>query len=94
MVRRINRCIHEARDWPLFRWDVAKLALRLAEVRYPILDPEAYHDAKLVAPGYDVHYLEQEWRDWWVESGMPELGFPGKAFVGFCKKRYQMNPNP
>jgi len=34
MVRRINRCIHEARDWPLFRWDVAKLALRLAEVRH------------------------------------------------------------
>ena len=47
-----------------------------------------------MAPGYDVHWLEQEWRDWWVESGMPELGFPGKAFVGFCKKRYQMNPNP
>ncbi|HTU44862.1 MAG TPA: replication initiator protein A [Bryobacteraceae bacterium] len=63
-------------------------------VNYPILDPEAYHDAKLVAPGYDVYFLEQEWRDWWVESGMPELGFPGKAFVGFCKKRYLRNPNP
>jgi plasmid replication initiation protein len=65
-----------------------------AEVRYPILDPEAYHDAKLVAPGYDVYYLESEWRDMWVASGMPELGFPGKAFVAFCKKRYQMKPNP
>jgi plasmid replication initiation protein len=63
------------------------------EISYPVLDPEAYHDAKSVAPGYDVYYLEQEWRDWWVESGMPELGFPGKAFVGFCKKRYQMKPN-
>jgi plasmid replication initiation protein len=65
-----------------------------AEVRYPILDPEAYHDAKLVAPGYDVYYLESEWRDMWVASGMPELGFPGRAFVAFCKKRYQMKPNP
>src|SRR5277367_701705 len=62
--------------------------------RYPILDPEAYHDAKLVAPGYDVYYLESEWRDMWVASGMPEIGFPGKAFVAFCKKRYQMKPNP
>jgi hypothetical protein len=62
--------------------------------RYPVLDPEAYHDAKLVAPGYDVYYLESEWRDMWVASGMPELGFPGKAFVAFCKKRYQMKPNP
>ena len=65
-----------------------------AEVRYPILDPEAYHDAKLVAPGYDVYYLESEWRDMWVASGMPELGFPGRAFVAICKKRYQMKPNP
>jgi plasmid replication initiation protein len=65
-----------------------------ADVRYPVLDPEAYHDAKQVAPGYDVYYLEQEWRAWWVESGMPELGFPGKAFVAFCKSRYQRNPNP
>ena len=27
--------------------------------RYPMLDPEAYHDARLVAPGYDVYELEQ-----------------------------------
>jgi plasmid replication initiation protein len=65
-----------------------------SDIRYPLLDAEAYHDAKLVAPNYDVYFLEQEWRDWWVDSGMPELGFPGKAFVGFCKKRHQMKPNP
>jgi plasmid replication initiation protein len=64
------------------------------QVRYPQLDPEAYHDARLVAPGYDIHYLEQEWREWWVDSGMPELHSPGKAFVAFCKKRHQMKPNP
>jgi plasmid replication initiation protein len=63
-----------------------------AEIRYPVLDPEAYHDARLVAPGYDVYHLEQEWRDWWVDSGMPELGFPGKAFVAFCRKRNQQRP--
>jgi hypothetical protein len=38
--------------------------------------------------------LESEWREMWVASGMPALEFPGKAFVGFCKKRYQMKPNP
>lgn len=65
-----------------------------SEIRYPVLDPEAYHDARQVAPNYDVYFLEQEWRDWWVDSGMPELHFPGKAFVAFCKKRHQMKPNP
>ena len=64
------------------------------DIKYPVLDPEAYHNARLVAPGYDVYFLEQEWRDWWVESGMPELGFPGKAFIGFCKSRHQRKPNP
>jgi plasmid replication initiation protein len=67
---------------------------KAANIRFPVLDPEAFHDAKLVAPGYDVYYLEQEWRSRWVESGMPELGFPGKAFVGFCKARYLRKPNP
>lgn len=64
------------------------------DVRYPVLDAEAYHDARLVAPGYDVYDLEQQWRDWWVEEGMIELVYPGKAFVAFCKKRYLRNPNP
>ena len=64
------------------------------DVRFPLLDPEAYHNARLVAPGYDVYQLEQEWRNWWVENGMVELTYPGKAFVGFCKKRYQLKPNP
>jgi plasmid replication initiation protein len=64
------------------------------DVRYPVLDPEAYHDARLVAPGYDVYELERQWRDWWVEEGMIELTYPGKAFVSFCKKRYLRNPNP
>jgi plasmid replication initiation protein len=70
-------------------WQPAK-----PQVKYPQLDPEALHDARLVAPNYDIYYLEQEWRDWWVESGMPELHSPGRAFVAFCKKRHQMKPNP
>src|ERR1700678_460833 len=35
-----------------------------ADVRYPVLDPETYHFAKQVAPGYDVYWLEGEWRSW------------------------------
>jgi plasmid replication initiation protein len=65
-----------------------------AEVRYPVLSAETYHDARLVAPGYDVYALEGDWRDWWVDSGMPALGDPGKAFIGFCKARYKRQPNP
>jgi plasmid replication initiation protein len=61
---------------------------------FPLLDAETYHDARTVAPGYDVHYLEQEWRRFWVDSGRPELKNADAAFIGFCKSRYTRNPNP
>jgi len=61
---------------------------------FPLLDAETYHDARTVAPGYDVHWLEMEWRNFWVDSGKPELKNPDAAFIGFCKNRYTRNPNP
>ena len=63
-------------------------------IRYPILDPETYHDARTVAPSYDVYFLEREWRNWWVESGMPQLHSADKAFIGFCRLRYAKQPHP
>jgi plasmid replication initiation protein len=59
---------------------------------FPTLDLETYNDARIVAPGYDVYYLEQEWRNFWVESGKPELKNPDAAFIGFCKSRNNKNP--
>ncbi len=65
-----------------------------APVSFPLLDPETYNDVRSVAPGYDPYFLEQEWRVWWVDSGCIELQHPDKAFIAFCKKRYERNPNP
>ena len=59
---------------------------------FPTLDQETYNDAKIVAPGYDVYYLEQEWRNFWFESGKPELKNPDAAFIGFCKSRHNRKP--
>jgi plasmid replication initiation protein len=60
---------------------------------FPALDSETYHDARTVAPGYDIYALEQEWRNFWVETGKPELKNPDAAFIGFCKSRYKRKPN-
>lgn len=65
-----------------------------APTAFPLLDPEAYNEVRTVAPGYDPYYLEQEWRSWWVDSGCIELQNPDKAFIAFCKKRYERKPNP
>jgi plasmid replication initiation protein len=59
------------------------------KANFPVLDADAYRDAQLVAPGYDITELETQWQQWWDDSGRVELKNPAKAFVGFCKKKYE-----
>ncbi|MEM8672097.1 MAG: replication initiator protein A [Planctomycetota bacterium] len=51
----------------------------------PPLSPETYDEARLAAPGWDVHLLEQQWREW--ASDIPRDA--DAAFVGFCRKRFE-----
>jgi len=63
---------------------------RLAEaeaVTWPALDGDVYNDARIVAPGWDVHALEADWRQMWLDSGCPELREPAKVFLAFCRRR-------
>ncbi len=48
----------------------------------PGLAPETYQQARQVAPGWDVHMLEQEWRAW--TKAVPHN--PDRAFIGFCRQ--------
>ena len=57
----------------------------------PPLSPKAIETAKKVAPKFDIYALESEWRQWWETSGSPKLDNPAAAFIGFCKKRQEMN---
>jgi plasmid replication initiation protein len=83
----------EGDDFVTFTNRNAIKALPSPSTVFPRLDAETYHDARLVAPGYDIHYLEREWHSWWYESGQPLLHDPDKAFISFCKSRYTRNPN-
>lgn len=47
--------------------------------------PETYHDARIVAPGWDVYHLEREWREWITEAPRDA----DAAFIGFCRKWYE-----
>jgi hypothetical protein len=58
----------------------------------PPLPSEAYDDGRAAAPGYDIHGLESEWREWWASSGKPKLDNPAAAFVGFCRSRHKRAP--
>lgn len=57
------------------------------------LDGEAYHDARQVAPGWDVHYLEQEWRRWLGDNEI-EPKHPERHFVKFCRSWHEKRGNP
>lgn len=63
-------------------------------VKFPVLAPETFHDARTVAPGYDVYVLEKEWQAFWYDTGCTPLKNPDKAFIGFCKRVYERDPNP
>jgi hypothetical protein len=58
----------------------------------PHLPTEAYEAAREAAPGYDIHGLESEWREWWANSGKPILDNPAAAFVSFCRSRHKRAP--
>ena len=60
----------------------------------PTLDTETFNDAKIVAPSYDVYWLYQEWIGMWIDTGKPIIEYPDKAFIGFCKRRYEKKPHP
>jgi plasmid replication initiation protein len=59
----------------------------VAQVR---LDPDIYQKAKEAAPGWDVYYLEREWREWMTEPPRS----PDAAFLGFCRKVFEKRGRP
>jgi len=54
------------------------------------LSPSAYDKAREVAPEWDVHFLEHEWRMWMDESPRDA----DAAFVGFCRKWFERRGRP
>ena len=66
---------------------------RTSEIWVGHLDPEAYHDARSVAPGWDVYMLEQEWRSWLGDNEI-EPKVPVRHFVKFCRSWHEKRGSP
>ena len=58
----------------------------------PRLMTATYEKAKAAAPGWDVYWLEREWRDWMAGKAVPE--HPDRAFVAFCRQKYRKHGRP
>ena len=48
------------------------------------VDPETCHEARTVAPGWDVFHLGHEWRKWRAAEEI-EPKKPDRHFVKFCQ---------
>ena len=59
---------------------------------FPFLKTETYEKAKASAPGWDIYFLEREWRNWIADKDAPRR--PDAAFVAFCRKRFQRQGRP
>ncbi|WP_172332296.1 replication initiator protein A [Mangrovicoccus sp. HB161399] len=95
VFRKMVRDIAAADGLPDYTLDVAEGDLAVVRPRgvleggaaRPVLPPEAHEAAREVAPGWDVHALEADWRGYWAASGRPKLRSPKRAFVAYCVKR-------
>lgn len=52
------------------------------------LKTETFEKAKQAARGFDIYYLEQEWREWIDKKGERPKN-PDAAFIGFCRRKAQ-----
>lgn len=57
------------------------------------LDPDVYHEARAMAPGWDVYYLEGQWRRWLGEKNITPRA-PAKNFLKFCKSWHSKRGTP
>jgi hypothetical protein len=92
-----RRSIEEAMQGGKQLTDVGNKAKTSNHLSVPLfgsihLKTSDFERAKAAAPGWDIYCLEQEWRSWIAKKEQPEN--PGKAFVAFCRKKYQREGKP
>ena len=85
-----NVAFDEAEDMIIFTNRGTMNPVSLLEGHVPHLKSDTYEHARQVAPGWDVHYLESEWRDWIFEPPRDADG----AFIGFCRKWFEKRGRP
>ncbi len=65
----------------------------LVEIFEGSLDPEAYHDARTAAPGWDVRQIERAWREWCGKEEI-EPKHPAKHYIKFCQSWFAKRGAP
>jgi len=68
--------------------DILRVTPRVvAGPELPPFAAEVLDEARALAPGWDVHALEAEWRGFWRISGRPKLRSPARAYLGWVRAK-------
>ncbi len=57
-----------------------------------LLKTTTFEKARELAPGLDIYYLENEWREWATSRG-ESVSFPDAAFINFVKGKVKQHHN-
>lgn len=76
-----------------FNRGTMKAALAPVEPWTGRLDADVFGDARNAAPGWDIHYLEQEWRTWLGEHEIAPK-HPERHFIKFCQSWFEKRGRP
>lgn len=60
------------------------------DARGPALQSSTYETARLRHPGYDIYFVEGEWRSW--SAGRDPAKDPDRAFLAFFRSYAEKNP--
>jgi hypothetical protein len=85
--------VHLDGDMVIFRSRGTAPAPLVDEIYGGPLDPEAYAEARELAPGWDVRMLEQEWRRWCGKEEI-EPKRPTRHYLRFCRSWYERRGRP
>lgn len=75
---------------PVRRFSEVKPRPAWLEARGAALRTETYETARLRHAGYDIYFVEGEWRAW--AAGRPPADDPDRAFLAFFRKYAEANP--
>jgi len=53
----------------------------------PLLKARTLEQGRALAPDFDIYALENEWVNWWAQTGRPKLRSPDAAFLGWLHER-------
>jgi len=76
-----------AEDLVIFSTRRWKLYMHMAQTLFPFLKPETYEKASVAAPGWDIHMLAEQWREW-ITKKKESPKRPDAAFVALCRKKF------